>query len=152
MALVFIWGSYGVSLGQSLEYHPCSTLRNDYIQMCKVIATIPALRNHTVLEENGKIIYVLSKSDYIVDQNERIAIPIDDDQLRIWFLKEIFFYDIPYWIEIQYIQQEEGSVKVKFRSFTSVNEPIKRKVVKGEALLVCEDSLLRLKDFDLELP
>lgn len=118
-----------------------------FIAICKSIASIEDIRDSIFLcnYENKRTLFILSKTEYINDFNKKIDIDIDSIRLSIWFKKDLFFRNIPYWFELSEIyEKSKNKIIVKFRSYNSVNVLNKKPIIKGEVILKFQNGTYRI--------
>ncbi len=109
-----------------------------FIAICKAIASIEDVRDSIFLcDYKGKnTIFIMSKNEFVHDPNKRIDIDIDSIRLSIWFWKELFFRNIPYWFVFNEVSEKgRNKVVVKLRSYNSVNVKDKKPILYGEVIL-----------------
>ncbi len=109
--------------------------KKDFIEICKSITSIKKIRkNNLFCSYKGKNTVFIKSDTSFIKIDKRIDLNPDSTiNLSIWFKKELFFENIPYWFEISILSLHGKEVNVKIISYNSVNtdKSLKIKRIKG---------------------
>jgi len=105
-----------------------------FLELSEKIFEIEEIKDSLFLYEyiGVKSLFILSNPEYIKDPDRRILQEMNEKNVHWWFMKDIFFHNIEYWLELNHIELKGNEALISFKTMNSVNSEIKRPKITGE--------------------